>query len=630
MLPPLRQLILFLWLCSLGTLALADDHITERAWFEDPGGTLDFAEIRERPFTPFTGILNQGYSAATFWVRLRLDPGQAAQDGFPMDTLNPLILRIRPTYLDDIALFDPLQGIDPLCFTGDHHDWEKDEYRSLNLNFVVPRGNAPRDVWLRIRSTSTVQFHVEALNIDATLKKDNQQYLVNGLYLALIVLFLVWALIHWLTKPERIIGIFVAKQLVALFYAFAYLGYLRIFLDGILPAPSISLLLSLLVVLTAFTSAFFDYAFLREFSPPRWAARSLISLIVGIFVIALLLMLTGHLRQALQVNMIGVLLAPFLALTLAITARGWQDTPPGERPVLPKAVLVATYVLMTVSLFLASAPALGLIKSVEISLHTFLIHGLVSGIVILGILQFRARRLDQRHQRTLAQLAVAEHEIIQERSYRAEQAQFMAMMTHEMKTPLAVVRMVLGTPNPTDRQIAGAQQAINDMNGVIERCVQADKLAAQRLNIEPESFSLASELRELQRNSPAPERLVLQLEAAPTITTDPQLLRIILGNLIDNACKYSPPDSTVNVRCTRKMIEVRPQVEITVENLPGDAGWPDPAQVFAKYYRHKQAQRQTGSGLGLYLVAGLAKMLNGRIDYTPDDTHIRFTLCLPI
>jgi hypothetical protein len=42
-----------------------------------------------------------------------------------MDALNPLILRIRPTYLDDIALFDPLHADGQPRFTGDHHDWEK-------------------------------------------------------------------------------------------------------------------------------------------------------------------------------------------------------------------------------------------------------------------------------------------------------------------------------------------------------------------------------------------------------------------------------------------------------------------------------------------------------------------------
>lgn len=73
----------------------------------------------------------------------------------------------------------------------------------------------------------------------------------------------------------------------------------------------------------------------------------------------------------------------------------------------------------------------------------------------------------------------------------------------------------------------------------------------------------------------------------------------------------------------------RSGVEIRVTNEPGEAGWPDPDRVFRKYYRSPGARRGSGSGLGLYLVAGLARMLGGAAEYRPTSAQVQFVVWLP-
>ncbi len=59
---------------------------------------------------------------------------------------------------------------------------------------------------------------------------------------------------------------------------------------------------------------------------------------------------------------------------------------------------------------------------------------------------------------------------------------------------------------------------------------------------------------------------------------------------------------------------------LRIHNQPNQAGFPDPQKIFQKYYRSAGAHRSTGSGLGLYLVQGLARRLGGRIELVPERT----------
>jgi signal transduction histidine kinase len=67
-----------------------------------------------------------------------------------------------------------------------------------------------------------------------------------------------------------------------------------------------------------------------------------------------------------------------------------------------------------------------------------------------------------------------------------------------------------------------------------------------------------------------------------------------------------------------------------VENAVGSAGFPEANKVFDKYYRSASAKRQSGSGLGLFLVKSLLKLMRGEVVYTPLNERVRFEVWLPI
>ena len=210
-----------------------------------------------------------------------------------------------------------------------------------------------------------------------------------------------------------------------------------------------------------------------------------------------------------------------------------------------------------------------------------------------------------------------------------EQHQFMDMLTHELVTPISVMRLTLGQMTAPEQQMRRAEQALDDMNNIVERCQQLDQLEHQQLALQLQRCQIDATLTQLQARSSAPDRLVITAATLPDVNSDLQLLCIILGNLFNNALKYSPPGTAVNIHANALTQAGRPGIEVSVKNLPGSAGLPDPTRLFEKYYRSQGAQRQTGSGLGLYLVLSFATLLGGHVRYEVVQGQASFTLWIP-
>lgn len=631
--------LLALWLIFTAPIVGAADYITARAYLEDKAGTLTQTQAQQsQAWTPYAGVLSKGYSSHVLWLRLHIDPFAVQPDTLSPASLgdDALILRIRPTVLDEVALFDPLQPSDTLRRAGDTYPWDSSEYPSLHLNFVIPRGEVARDIWLRIHTDSTQVVVVDALSLRALQASDRRIELIYSLLLALLLLFMLWSLVNWLTHKERVIGVSVIKQLTGIAFTLAGVGYLRVFLSDVLSPAQLNQWTHALVLAYTASVAWFDYHLLREYAPPRWGMR-LLQLCIWLLPFELALLLLSQERAALSLNMWVVLLEPVLGLFLILragsTTAAFTDSEgapsTATAPVVSRKVLIILFGSLVAVFSSLALVALGLFQAGNFLLYAFLMHGLISGMVMTGVLQVRARRLEARRQATVADLALAKQSAQQERQQRMEQGRFLSMLAHELKTPLSVIRLVLSAPTPAPALVIHADSAARDMNQVIERCLQVERLADGQLVLQRTAVDLCEELRQLNIQSVRPERLQLVMPPALLVHTDANLLRVVLGNLLDNALKYSPPHSEITILIALNACGKRDGAQISIQNLPRMAGWPDATQVFQKYYRSPSAHHQTGSGLGLYLVHSMAQLLGGELRYAPTTTHINFTLWLP-
>jgi signal transduction histidine kinase len=315
-----------------------------------------------------------------------------------------------------------------------------------------------------------------------------------------------------------------------------------------------------------------------------------------------------------------------LSVTL-LTVALMTATPGQARQPIPLAVLLVYVMAYGILNSIPPAVYLGLLQANSFMLFTNLAHAVLDGLVMFVILQIRARSLRKEQLQVGLDLQRSQHQAETEKHHRQEQSQLFAMLAHEMKTPLATLRMWVEA-GPLKPEVM--ERAISDMNQVIERCVQTGQLAEQGLkpmvqDLDPEALTSVS-----IQSCREPERIDFASRATQgRLRADAQMLAIVLGNLLDNACKYSSANSRIRVKLEPQTMAGRRGWLWSIGNEPGIAGLPDPAQLFRKYYRSTQARRLSGSGLGLFLVKAMLDLMQGHITYAEVSGQANFSIWLP-
>lgn len=199
------------------------------------------------------------------------------------------------------------------------------------------------------------------------------------------------------------------------------------------------------------------------------------------------------------------------------------------------------------------------------------------------------------------------------RRSRDQQQQLVQDAGHELRTPLTSLRTNVDTlrrhpdltGEPRERLLADLDSELRELSSLTEELVG---LAADPSIDEPESGLDLAELarRCVDRARRRTGRNVL-LEAVPSpMTGRPRQLQRLIDNLIDNALKFSPSDTPIEVTVTPGRLEVR-------DHGPGIAE-SDLPHVFDRFYRSTAARSTPGSGLGLSIVAEIAARHGGTVE----------------
>jgi len=218
------------------------------------------------------------------------------------------------------------------------------------------------------------------------------------------------------------------------------------------------------------------------------------------------------------------------------------------------------------------------------------------------------------------------HDITRQKMLEQVRKEFVANVSHELRTPLSVIKGYIETlvdghedMNSADRNrfLNTIQRHTERLNSLLEDLLTLSRLESINPGLRRESTDVARLIEGIVEDfqaRPYVTRHTLISELDPAIgelLLDPLKLTQVIGNLLDNAVKYTAPGSRIHVRGRRLAEEVVLEVEDTGQGIPAE----DLPHIFERFYRvdKGRSREKGGTGLGLSIVKHIIQLHGGRV-----------------
>jgi signal transduction histidine kinase len=605
--------------------AMAQIGVDDLAVHEDFTGTQTIetvASLPESEFSPRPKGFSAGLTRSVHWLRFT---AQA-----PSGQSGEWLLEMHPSYIDDIRLFesDPRAGNAFIeRHTGDQLPFVSRElqYRGFVFRMAL-KENERRTFYLRLQTTSTSMVMMKLWPAKLFYAALPGEYALLGAVMGLLLIILVINLIYQWRESEAVnlpYTVYIAAVLVnSLFVQ----GLAAQFLLPMQPAIVNDLQNISSFLMTAAAGWLYQNVLLVQRQQRFfWLAYRTLMILPLILIPAIPL---GYFTEAQRVVLAYATLMAPVALWRSV-----QLLP--NKHAGGKMLVVATMISVT-AIGASILHIQGFFAGNFVILHAFLI-GTVSNVIALHlVIGARSRAQKAVHQQMLIEAKQLTTKVEREMQARNEQAHFISMITHEIKTPLAGVisasealEILNSTASPeVISRIERIRRNAHRIDGIFGRYLQIDQLDQARLRPRFSEQSLHKVVSmSVQQFTGATHRLRLQLGDDVLLVCDPDLVATAILNLLDNAMKYSPTDEEVILttrlegdQCIIEIIDRGPGVSAEMRET-----------IFDRYVRAPEHANIPGTGVGLSLVRSIATTHQGSIEVLDDESGgAKFRLALPL
>jgi len=233
-------------------------------------------------------------------------------------------------------------------------------------------------------------------------------------------------------------------------------------------------------------------------------------------------------------------------------------------------------------------------------------------------------------------------DITQERRVDRAKSEFMSLASHQLRTPLTGIRwsfgrlekMLLGSIDPkAQRMLRQGRISAENMSSTIDTMLQIARIESGQMQLEKSQAPLTDLLEQVLSTfrdecRTRCQSLTVLCPKNLSLPTDPKLLKEILENLLSNAVKYTPAGGLIHVNVKKRTQDIVIEVR--------DSGYGIPAhqqnKIFTRFFRGDNVviKDTKGTGLGLYLVMHLVKLLEAEISFvSKEGKGTTFTISLP-
>jgi len=596
----------------------------------DPTAKMTLADVihpdNVARFSPLSGNMNRGYTREAVWLRFFVQRSAAFQE--------LVYLRLGPYFIDRIEIYEQI-GDDPAApasyrqfLRGDHvpSDTRFAQVGDYNIPLTLKK-EAPCWVYIRVKSTSTVTLFGYLHSLASFISYSHLSMLLNGGYLAVALAF---ALINMLFFLRLRDGLYLFFSLYLFFQFISNIGVM-----GVLPLlmPRHAHLWSDYLVgcsngLSLSSFALFAMR-LFSFYEASWFTFFFRMMVLLGLILALSVPFDFYGPAS---SLMLICLCVIIAVLTWISVQAVRRKEPGGR------LYLAAFGLSNIAYASYFLRLLGLIPVYWWNLYGIHFATLFNMILMTLALTERMRAAEKQAFQTaeeakskaveLARSMTVELQTRQEQLEEAldRQTRFVDMISHEYRTPLAVIKANLDILR--DRRgsmvqgesVALMQRAVARLIEVMEKSLLVSRLTESfHASSTYERIELADFLCEI-RDEAMSLRMGADIVLPPNrvdltfVLADRAQLKTAILNLIDNAVKYGGAGGPVVIGLETGAREVR----ISIADRGPGIHPNELERVRRKFIRGKAGTGNVGRGIGLYLVDRIVAEHGGRLEFSPN------------
>lgn len=584
-------LVVLAWCAAIIGMASAGPGpvLRDLAVVEDPSASMSVTEVsRSTAFQPVHDEgLARGYTRSAWWLRFTVE---APAGEWWLDLL--------PAFLDEVRLYEPQpDGAYTERRTGDALPFSTREVEYRGFVFKLRHTDAqPRTYLLRIRTSSTLAALPRIVAPAQFFPRAGREQALFPIIPAVLLAIVMLKAATWVHVRDSLVLWFLGYITCLQTSVGAAAGLWSMYVTPELPAVNHYVTGIATLAATALGHAFYRRLFgiTRADGWPYWIYA------VATWGTALATVLFAVTGDNVGVTGRGLATVPLMnAVGLLMAARAWRRGAPGGAPML------AANIITMVTIGAYSLLMMGLIWNRAVFLYALPVSALGSMLALDLALAARIGAID--HDRRLALAEVARGSLVRE-----QQARFIDLVSHEYRTPLAVLQTnldILAMSDDEEERRTSADRmriAVTRLRDLFTSAQRVSLDLANHRHLEVTTIDAAAAVCEAVTEMDGlypTTRFALELGCGPAaVCVDRELLKIVLRNVLENAAKYGVPGVPVDVRITRD----DERLEILIANdCTRGPGLP-PEALLRGYSRGANATGQPGLGIGLHLSQRLA------------------------
>lgn len=207
-----------------------------------------------------------------------------------------------------------------------------------------------------------------------------------------------------------------------------------------------------------------------------------------------------------------------------------------------------------------------------------------------------------------------------------------ADISHQTKTPITNLSLYISLleEDPKDEYLEIIKYELNKLEFLIQNLVKSSRLESDIISLQKHQANLKDIVEDALREFKmilSEKDISINLKDEDLIfNLDKRWLKEAIHNLVDNAIKYSPNGSTINISVYKSYLNYN----LDIENECKDLSEETLPKIFERFYRGKNSVSKDGLGLGLFIAREIIEKHGGNIRASLDENRIKFSVDFPL